>query len=91
MEYQAIFGINCGVSRGHGVKYPDYVSEERTISAEDSRIAYLNAIDMAWKFADDYLSNPDNGLTTVKLLSLRGPDQEVPFDASKSVVQRSRV
>ena len=91
MEYQAIFGINYGVSRGQGVKYPDYIREERTILADGPNAAYLQAIDLAENFADDYLSNPKTGLTMVKLLSLRGPDQEVPFDASKSVVQRSRV
>ena len=43
---------------------------------------------IAREFADDYLSNPDNGFTTVQLLSLRG-GEDVSFDASKSVVKRS--
>ena len=89
MEYQATFGIDCGVSPGFGVKYPDYVREEKTFSADSPQVAYQNAISLATKFADDYLSNPDNGLTTVQLLSLRSSDGDVSFDASKAVVKRS--
>ena len=44
---------------------------------------------MAEKFADDYLSNPETGLTTVQLLSLNSPDGLISFDASKAVVKRS--
>ena len=89
MEYQATFGIDCGVSPGYGVKYPDNVERTETLSANSPQVAYQNAMDLARKFADDYLSNPDNGLTTVQLLSLRNPDGDVPFEASKSVVKRS--
>ena len=88
MEYHATFGIDCGVSPGFGVKYPDFVREEKTISAESPQVAYQNAMGLAGKFADDYLSNPDNGLTTVQLLSLQDSNGAVvSFDASKSVVQ----
>ncbi len=89
MEYQATFGIDCGVSPGFGVKYPDFVREQEAISADSPQVAYQNAMGLAGKFADDYLSNPETGLTTVQLLSLRGPDGDVSFDASKSVVKRS--
>ena len=89
MEYQAAFGIDCGVSSGFGVKYPDFVREQKAISADSPQVAYKNAMSLAGKFADDYLSNPETGLTTVQLLSLRGPDGDVSFDASKSVVKRS--
>ena len=89
MEYQATFGINCGVSQGYGVKYPDNVKRTETLSADSPQVAYQNAMSMARKFADDYLSNPENGLTTVQLLSLRSSDGVVPFDVSKSVVKRS--
>ena len=89
MEYQATFGINCGVSPGYGVKYPDNVKRTETLSADSPQVAYQNAMSMARKFADDYLSNPENGLTTVQLLSLRSSDGVVPFDVSKSVVKRS--
>ena len=88
MEYQATFGIDCGVSHGFGVKYPDFVRKQEAISADSHQVAYQNAIGLAGKFADDYLSNPETDLTTVQLLSLRGPDGDVSFDASKSVVKR---
>lgn len=89
MEYQATFGIDCGVSSGCGVKYPDNVERTETLSADNSQLAYQNAMGLAGKFADDYLSNPDNGVTTVQLLSLRNSEGDVPFEASKSVVKRS--
>ena len=89
MKYQATFGIDCGVSPGFGVKYPDYERRTETISADSPQVAYREAMSMAEKFADDYLSNPDNGLTTVQLLSLSDSDRAVSFDASKTVVKRS--
>lgn len=89
MEYQATFGIDCGVSPGFGVKYPDYERKNETLSADSPQVAYQNAMDLAEKFADDYLSNPDTGLTTVQLLSLKDSGGDVSFDASKSVVKRS--
>lgn len=89
MEYQATFGIDCGVSHGFGVKYPDYDRRIERISADSPQVAYQNAMSLAEKFADDYLSNPDTGLTTVQLLSLNGSDVAVSFDASKAVVKRS--
>ena len=89
MEYQATFGIDGGVSPGFSVKYPDYIRRTEKISAESPKVAYQNAMDMAGKFADDHLSNPETGLTTVQLLSLNGSDGAVSFDASKSVVKRS--
>ena len=89
MEYQATFGIDCGVSPGFGVKYEDYVRIQAVIHGDSPQVAYQNAMGLATKFADDYLSNPDTSLTTVQLLSLRCSDGYVPFDASKSVVKRS--
>lgn len=89
MEYQAIFGIDCGVSFGHGAKYPDNVKRTEIFSADNDQVAYQNAMDLAKKFAEDYLSNPDNDLTTVQLISLRSSGKNIPFDASKSVVKRS--
>ena len=44
---------------------------------------------MAGEFADDYLSNPDSGLTTVQLLSLSSSEGDVDFDPSESIVERS--
>ncbi len=89
MEYQATFGIDCGVSSGYGIKCPDNVERTETLLADTPQVAYQNAMSMAGKFADDYLSNPNNGLTTVQLLSLRSSNGDVPFDVSKSVVKRS--
>jgi len=89
MEYQATFGIDGGVSPGFGVKYPDYVRKQRVILADSPQVAYQNAMNLAGEFADDHLSNPDTGFTTVQLLSLNGPDGAVSFDASKAVVKRS--
>lgn len=87
--YQAIFEIDCGVSPGYGVKYPDRQERTERIVADTPQAAYQNVMSMAEKFAYDYMSNPENGLTTVRLLSLRGSDGPVPFDAQKSVVRRS--
>ena len=89
MEYQATFGIDGGVSTGFGIVYPDFVREQKVISADSPQVAYQNAMDLARKFADDHLSNPDSGFTTVQLLSLRGSDGDVSFDASKAVVKKS--
>ena len=46
---------------------------------------------LAGKFADDYSSNPNNGLTTVQLLSLSNSGSDVSFDASKAVVKRTKL
>ena len=89
MEYQATFGIDGGVSPGFGVKYPDYQRRTEKISADNHQVAYQSAMNLAKEFANNYLSNPDNSLTTVQLLSLRSSDGDVSFDASKSVVKRS--
>ena len=89
MEYKANYGIDCWISPGFGVKYPDFVREQKVISADSPQGAYQSAMDLAGKFADDYLSNPETGLTIVQLLSLSDSDGDVPFDASKSVVKKS--
>ena len=89
MEYQAAFGIDCGVSLGFGDKHPDYVEEQKRFSAETPQDAYDHAMALAREFAEDYLSDPYTGLTTVRLLSLSGPNEDVPFSASKAVVKRS--
>ena len=89
MEYKATFGIDCGVSPGFGVKYPDYERRNEKISADSHQVAYTEAMSIAEKFADDYLSNPNTGLTTVQLLSLNCSDGAVSFDAPKAIVKRS--
>ena len=89
MEYQARYLIDCGVSPGFGVKSPDNVVRTEKINADNSGVAYQSAMILAGKFADDYLSNPQTGLTTVQLLSLNSQNEVVSFDASKSIVRRS--
>ena len=89
MEYSATFGIDCGISSGFGIKSPDNIERTETFSADNSVVAYQYAMHLAGKYADDYLSNPRNGLTTVQLLSLQGPDGAVSFDTSQAVVKRS--
>ena len=89
MEYQATFGIDGGVSQGFGVTYPDYTKRTETLSADNPQSAHQNAMTMARKFANDYLSNPDTDFTTVQLLSLKGPNGKVSFNVSKSVAKQS--
>ena len=90
MEYRATFGIDCGESSGFGVKIPCYERRTEEICADSSQEAYQKAMTLAGNFADDYLSNPETGLTTVQLLSLNwGREGAVSFDASKAVVNRS--
>ena len=87
-NYRATFGINCGVA-STGFKNPDYVERTEDISAEGSGAALSNAMEHARRFADDYLSDPETDLTTVKLLRLSGPDGDVPFNVEKAIVKRS--
>ena len=89
MQYRATFGINCGVSHGFGLKDPDYVTRTEKVSAENPQAAYNEAMIMAAKFADDYLSDPNAQLTTVRLLSLMDGKSKVPFDASAARVKRT--
>ena len=88
-EYRAIYGIDGGVSSGFGQKVPDYIEKSETISAENPQIAYREAMKIAEKFADDHLSNPETGLTSVQVIILTGHDGDVSFDASKAIVNRS--
>lgn len=87
MEYHAIFKIDCGVSHSHGIKYPENLEKTETFDAESFQVAYTVAINLAGKFADSYLSNPETGLTTVRLLSLRDSNGEIPLSHLKTVVQ----
>nr|AQS33447.1 hypothetical protein [uncultured archaeon] len=89
MEYNATFGIDCGVSQGFGVKYPDFVRREESFHTDTPKEAYRLAMQQADEFAMGYLSNPNTGLTIVRLLSLSGPGGNVPFDASEAVASRT--
>ncbi|MEK6818424.1 MAG: hypothetical protein AABY10_00655 [Nanoarchaeota archaeon] len=89
MKYRAKFEIDCGVSNGYGLKCPDNVERTESFSEENDQLAYQESMRMAESFSNDYLSNPNTGLTTVKLKSLREKDREVSFNECGSTVQRS--
>ena len=72
MEYEATFGINCGVSHGFGLKYSDYVERIEHFDTKDDAKALNYALRLAREFSGDYLSDPETDLTTVKLLILKG-------------------
>ena len=88
MDYQAVFGINCGASSGLTLR-PDYVKRSEPLTAETDREAYQDSMAMARTFAVNYLSNPNTGLTRVELLSLKSPegDVDVPLETESRVVQ----
>ncbi len=88
MEYNARYFIDCGVSSGFGMKDPDNLVRTQKILADNSEDAYKIAMKLAENFADDYLSNPQTGLTTVQLLSLNNQNDQVSFDPSRSIVKR---
>lgn len=91
MKYEAVFGIHCGVSPGYGVKSPDYVELRETLDAKCHSKALMAAMKRANFFADDYLSDPETGLTTVRLLQLRYKGQDISFDSERAVVRRSEL
>jgi len=70
MEYQATYGIDCGVSHGFDLKDSDYIKITDIISADNPKDAVAKAIRLAREYSQDYLSNPKTDYTTVKLLSL---------------------
>jgi hypothetical protein len=89
MEYKAKYHIRCGVSHGFGVKYPDEDERTERIDSADDAAAVQEAMAVATRFADDYLSDPETGKTTVTLQSLAGPKGDVTLDPEKPVVERT--
>ena len=96
MEYEAYYEINCGGPHGFGVKLHGFdvkhsrlVDLTEQITAENDEDALRHALRQAKKFAKSYLSDPETGFTTVKLLSLYSEDGDVEFDREKAVVKRS--
>lgn len=89
LDYVANYGIDCGVSPGFGVKYPDYIEMEENFKASDDNDSVEKAMEKANEFADNYLSNPSTGKTTVTLLSLYGSNGNIKFDKNKSIVEKS--
>ncbi len=101
MEYIAIYEIDCGVSRGFGLKEPDTDLRREKLNADSPEKAFSLAVDKAIYFARDYLSNPNTGMTTVKIVcfhdSLSNPLSQKPlnknpglqFDEGRAIVKSS--
>ena len=77
MKYNAIYEIDCGVSPGFGVKYPDRILVREEFEADSQDNARINALRIAARFARDYLSNPDTGYTAVEIVSIRDRDGNI--------------
>ena len=90
MEYSVVFGIDCGVSPGFGVKYPFFERRNEVLAAEGFEAAYREAMRMAEAFAHSYLTNPETRSTTVQLLRISGLEGDFVFDPFKAVVRISR-
>lgn len=88
MKYTARLGINCGISSGYGIKYPDYVEIEEQFAADTFVDAVIQASKLATRFADNYLSDPETDYTTVRLLSFFEEKRELKLD-NEMVVRRS--
>jgi hypothetical protein len=82
MEYQATFEIDCGDSPGYGVKYAHKENRDENLTAEDDFNAITEAGKKAIEFSKNYLSNPDNDLTTVTLTRLDN-SQGKPIDIKR--------
>jgi hypothetical protein len=70
-SYKATFGIDGGVSQGFGITYPEYSEKDEIIEAKNERDAVMKAYDIAQTYSRKHLSNPNNRMTTVKILSMR--------------------
>jgi len=80
MKYQATFGIDCGVSPGLSIKCSDYVKRDETLVADNEADALIAVAKLAVNFSKDYLSNPENNLTTVTLLAL--------YDSNRNLINQ---
>ncbi len=72
MEYTAIFEIDGAVSKGFACKTAERYTEIVSIPAESQEDGLVKAIEKARYYSKESLSNPETGLTVVKLLSLEG-------------------
>ena len=89
-KYTAIFGVHHGVSNGYGVKTPDYSEVKAYIHAMDKTASFNEAMNQAKRMSMDYLSDPNTGLTTARLLKLHNSQGgNIPFDSSKAVAKSS--
>jgi hypothetical protein len=71
--YTATYHIRHGVT-ALGGKLPEQSTVTRTFGASGSLGAVLQAERVAYELADDYLSDPQTGKTTVSLAELREKD-----------------
>lgn len=70
MKYQAVFGIDHGVSKGFGIQYPDYIEKISEFEAETPLEAMDIAVRTAYIFGIDYLSNPVKNKTIVEIKNI---------------------
>ncbi len=77
MEYEATYGINGGVSHGFGTKHSDYYHTIDKISADSPEAVFSEAAELGRKHAEDHLSDPESGLTIVRLLRLQDSEGKV--------------
>jgi len=71
MKYTSTFQIDCGVTHGFGIKYPENYERLDFIESETEIEAFKGAYQIATHHARDHLSNPNTDFTTVTLKSLR--------------------
>ena len=88
-EYRATFKINGGESNGFGLKSPIEETRTEIILAPDEPQAYVCAIRLAEDFSNNYLSDPNTGLTRVELLALTSGADLVDLGQKERVVSRS--
>lgn len=77
MKYEVLFGIDCGVSQGFGVKYPDYIEKREEIEDITPEGAMKKAIERALYHSREYLSNPETGKTIVSVKEISDKDGNV--------------
>jgi hypothetical protein len=75
-HYTATYHIKHGVA-SMGLKRPDKSNVTRTFGASGSLGAILQAERIAYELADDYLSDPLTGKTTVCMTELREKDGSI--------------
>lgn len=86
-RYTATYHIKHGVA-SMGLKRPDKSDVTRTFGASGSLGAILQAERVAYELADDYLSDPFTGKTTVCMTELREKDGSI-VDVVEEVLKRT--
>lgn len=86
-HYTATYRIQHGVA-SMGLKRPDKSEVTKTFPASGNLGAILQAERVAYELADDYLSDPFTGKTTVCMTELREKDGSI-VDVVNEVLTRS--